>query len=141
VGYLIFSLSLLTTGIARKFITQGGKEKKERERERKRVTWKSERGGICSLGDIFFLNSFAGDYSSAIMALTKRETAQNREERGKVCRHDCLSTFRMGILRRAACDFDEKREEKGEGRDRGRRRNKRSFRIVNAREAASTSFH
>lgn len=27
--------------------------------------------------DIFFLNSFAGDYSSAITALTKHETAQN----------------------------------------------------------------
>lgn len=97
-----------------------------------------------SLGDIFFLNSFAGDYSSAITALTKRETAQNlREERGKVCRRDCLSTFRMGILRRAPRDFDEKGEEeeeregeRGEGGGIGG-----AFRIVNVREAASTSFH
>lgn len=32
-----------------------------------------------STRDIFFLNSFAGDYSSAITTLTKREVAQNRE--------------------------------------------------------------
>lgn len=77
-----------------------------------------------SLGDIFFLNSFAEDYSSAITALTKRETAQNREEGGEVCRRDCLSTFRMGILRRAPRDFDEKQEKgkEGEGeRDRKRK--------------------
>jgi len=67
-------------------------------------------GRARSFGDIFFLNSFAGDYSSAITALTKRETAQNREKEGEVYRRDCLSTFRMGILRRAARDFDEKKE-------------------------------
>lgn len=99
------------------------------------------KGRAHSLGDIFFLNSFAGDYSSAITALTKRETAQNREAREREYRRDCLSTFRMGILRRAARDFDEKREEERE-RERGREEGTgRAFRIVNARETASTSFH
>lgn len=105
-------MSLLTAGIARKFITQEGKEADRR------------RGGgrARSLGDIFFLNSFAGDYSSAITALTKRETAQNREEGGKVCRRDCLSTFRIGILRRAARDFDKKEEKEEDERKKERRR-------------------
>lgn len=39
-----------------------------------------KRRGRCTLGDIFFLNSFAEDYSSAITALTKREAAQNWEQ-------------------------------------------------------------
>jgi len=85
-------------------------------------------GRARSLGDIFFLNSFAGDYSSAITALTKRETAQNREKEGEVYRRDCLSTFRMGILRRATRDFDEKKEngekENENERERGKERDR-----------------
>lgn len=68
-GYLIFSLSLLTTGVAREFITRV---------KRSRHPWRGRKEAARTLGDIFFLNSFAGDYSSAITALTKREAAQNR---------------------------------------------------------------
>lgn len=67
-GHLIFSLSLLND-VARKFITRGEKKPPA-----------MQTGRPHSLGDIFFLNSFAGDYSSAITTLTKRETAQNRGE-------------------------------------------------------------
>lgn len=69
--YFIFSLSLLTTSIAREFLTSGGEEDANRDEEQLRRL----------LGDIFFLNSFAGDYSSAITALTKRRKTGNGGER------------------------------------------------------------
>lgn len=65
--------------------------------------------------DIFFLNSFAGDYSSAITALTKRKTVQNRQMRGaEGGKPECaiaigLSTSRIGDFT-GPRNFDEEKE-------------------------------
>jgi hypothetical protein len=79
-----------------------------------RLSWRRGRGGGGPTRDIFFLNSFAGDYSSAITTLTKRETAEESGRVGKVGREgakrgarairDCRPFYRFeraGILRRA----------------------------------------